>query len=458
MRKFDFLSDSPKTFIFQKGSNKTTFGGSLTLIYIFLVFLIALTYIYNYYVNDKYIISYIYYEQPLPFKDIYELKNDPMYNPTLKFSFDLTNQDLTTYLSENFILVDMNKGTILERKKLYSYRISELNIGVLYKCLDKDCLLQPEDEIEYEGDLYFNFILVQQKFNLNLQDKTQPLVLGDDGYIKSYIMNRNFLQVVNENWEIIKVKEEKGLFDNFIGNKKEIIGGHFSSIFNTYTLKSEAIDFDQPQFQGFYKVMFKFSIINNFGSYIEYQRKGISIFDAIANICSLSLTIFSGFRFGFSFFYSKNFDNYKIIDKILTSKGKRKEKKINDAKFDKSFPLLNINEMNEIEEKDVDKISLITETESEKNEDSLPKYHFFNFIFNFFSCKCCQRGKVQKSITICNNIIERYYSIENLIYSQFMLENLLKDYKWNNPDLNTIKNNELIYKLEQIIKTEGILQ
>ena len=114
--------------------------------------------------------------------------------------------------------------------------------------------------------------------------------------------------------------------------------------------------------------------------------------------------------------------------------------------------------MNEIEEKDVDKISLITETESEKNADSLPKYHFLNFIFNLFSCNCCERGKVQKSITICNNIIERYYSIENLIYSQFMLENLLKDYKWNNPDLNTIKNNELIYKLEQIIKTEVILQ
>ena len=114
--------------------------------------------------------------------------------------------------------------------------------------------------------------------------------------------------------------------------------------------------------------------------------------------------------------------------------------------------------MKEIEEKDVDKIKLITETDSEKNEDSLPKYHFFNFIFNIFSCKCCQKNKVQKSITICNNIIERYYSIENLIYNQFMLENLLQDYRWNNPDLNSIKNNELIYKLEQIIKTEGILQ
>ena len=58
MRQLDFLSDSPKTFIFQKSSNKTTFGGSLTLIYIFIVFLIAFTYIYNYYVNDKYTISY----------------------------------------------------------------------------------------------------------------------------------------------------------------------------------------------------------------------------------------------------------------------------------------------------------------------------------------------------------------------------------------------------------------
>ena len=54
--------------------------------------------------------------------------------------------------------------------------------------------------------------------------------------------------------------------------------------------------------------------------------------------------------------------------------------------------------------------------------------------------------------------MEKYYSIENLIYRQFMLENLLKDYQWNNPDLNSIKNIELIYKLNKIIKTEGMLQ
>ena len=52
MRKLDFLSNSPKTFIFQKSSNKTTFGGFLGIIYILIILIIAFIYIYNYAVND----------------------------------------------------------------------------------------------------------------------------------------------------------------------------------------------------------------------------------------------------------------------------------------------------------------------------------------------------------------------------------------------------------------------
>ena len=52
-------------------------------------------------------------------------------------------------------------------------------------------------------------------------------------------------------------------------------------------------------------------------------------------------------------------------------------------------------------------------------------------------------------------ISKRYNSIENIIYNQFMIENLLKDYKWNNPRLNSIKNIELINKLNMIITEEG---
>ena len=114
----------------------------------------------------------------------------------------------------------------------------------------------------------------------------------------------------------------------------------------------------------------------------------------------------------------------------------------------------------EIEEKEEEKDENKTDRliEIEEKEESLPKYNIFSFIGNFFYCNCCKKNKIQENITMCNNILEKYYSIENLVYNQFMLENLLQDYKWNNPDLNSIKNIELIYKLKQMIKTDGILQ
>ena len=373
----------------------------------------------------------------------------------MKFSIDIYGRNHTP-LSENFIILGPNSA-IFERNKFYSYKVSEFKFEVLYKCLDKNCDLQPEDKNKYEEQFHYWLKITSEGFSINLQENTKPIKL-DRIDERLFVINQNIPQLISADWEVIKVIEEKGLFDNFIGNKKESIGGKISSSPEFYNSKSMSVEVEIKGKKTLVKPIFAFEILSTFESIVEYRRKKISIFDIIANICSLSLTIFNGFQFGFSFFYSQNFDNYKIIDKILTSKGKSKEKKINDAKFDKSFPLLNENEMNEEEEKDVDKINLITDTVSEKNEDSLPKYHFFNFIFNLFSCKCCQKNKVQKSITICNNIMEKYYSIENLIYSQFMLENLLQDYKWNNPDLNSIKNFELIYKLKQVIKTEGMLQ
>ena len=85
--------------------------------------------------------------------------------------------------------------------------------------------------------------------------------------------------------------------------------------------------YDPFNIPGMYNFIYNIRISIDFHSYVEYKRKEISIIDIIANICSLSIAIFNGFRFGFAFFYSQNFDNYKIIDKILTSKGKGKEKK-----------------------------------------------------------------------------------------------------------------------------------
>ena len=54
MNHFDFLSDTPKFYIFQQESNKTKFGGLLFILYLFLVILIALYYMVHYIKNDKY--------------------------------------------------------------------------------------------------------------------------------------------------------------------------------------------------------------------------------------------------------------------------------------------------------------------------------------------------------------------------------------------------------------------
>ena len=56
-------------------------------------------------------------------------------------------------------------------------------------------------------------------------------------------------------------------------------------------------------------------------------------------------------------------------------------------------------------------------------------------------------------IDYLSEIISKYYSIENLLYNQIKLENLYKDYKWNNPSLNKFGNNELIIQLKNLISS-----
>ena len=61
------------------------------------------------------------------------------------------------------------------------------------------------------------------------------------------------------------------------------------------------------------------------------------------------------------------------------------------------------------------------------------------------------KSKKKKFIEKCKEIISKYYSMEYIISNQIILENLLKDYRWNDPRLNNINNNELISQLKNII-------
>jgi hypothetical protein len=67
---------------------------------------------------------------------------------------------------------------------------------------------------------------------------------------------------------------------------------------------------------------------NNHKSYIEYKRKRKTILDLVAKISSLFRTLHFVFLFVFKN-YSKNFNNFKIIEKILDINNKNfKEKEL----------------------------------------------------------------------------------------------------------------------------------
>ena len=140
MRKIDFLIILFQTFIFQKSSNKTTFGGFLTLIYGLIILIMAIVYYIDYHINDKYIISYNQNKEGINDEKI----NDPRYNPTLKFQFDVT--DYNGYsLSDNFVLLDYRNSKIIEKGEIIERKISNTGIAVLYNCTDTKCVIREED-------------------------------------------------------------------------------------------------------------------------------------------------------------------------------------------------------------------------------------------------------------------------------------------------------------------------
>ena len=85
----------------------------------------------------------------------------------------------------------------------------------------------------------------------------------------------------------------------------------------------------------------------------------------------------------------------------------------------------------------------------ESNQDipKLKKLHFFDFFLNNIY-SLCKKRKAQNVIHLCNKIVYKYASIDTLVENQIILEKLFKDYKWNQPSLNNLENNNLFIQLK----------
>jgi len=468
MRVLDIFSESPKNYIFQKVSNKSNFGGFLCIIFIIIMFLINLTYWLDYCLNDKFEIQYSNIMKEMSIEESREINKKEDYNPYLEFGFELYNADFSSPLSQNFLLYNFKNGEIINGR-IIKTRPSDLDIGIMYFCNenedDSNCTLKEEDKItlgSYNILIKYNGFLIDHESDKGIIKNETIILYNYYPFFFNYTLIRNLI------WENIIYKDEKGisrLFDIIKGEKDEIIGGHIASsdsYFFDRTLKKS--EYNSIKFLGEIKIK------NDHMNQIEIKRRIITPLDVISKLSAL----FSFFHFIFHLiikYYSNNFDNYKIIEKILKARINTKEielnkiinnhpKEIVDQKYlnnnkndNNSTPL--IKDDNNTQDLIINDIDNIFE-DNEINDDyeynkNLGKLRFYDYFLNNISfCKCFNSIKSQQKISLCNEIISKYISIDYIIYNEMKLENLFKDYKWNNPQLNKIDNNELFIKLKNI--------
>ena len=463
MHCFDFLSDKPKIYIFQKETNKTNLGGILFLIYIIIMLLISSAYIVDYAINDKYsydvMTVYNYTDQD----EEENMNNDLLLNPYINLS-------ITIYSGSNFVIYDNIRFYNLEPDYInsegnYVYnirnRVNDTEILIFYLCKTKNCT----ETLDQQGDNFGDLEVYYSNYKINHFDEIPVQYMGDNEVIYSQKLDKSAkkgtMETMTFKWEVIKYKEQRSLFDPLTNRQTEYIFGHFKNDEPKEELKDIYAD------TGYYILLYNIIFTNKHKEYLLYKRRKVDILDVLANIGALFSTIKYFFSL-FFYYYSKNFDNYKLIQNILNvSIDPIKEIELStDFNPSSSTKIKENNEPNDINnyKSFIDKPSnenkmIINNSDinSEDNIDdnykdsifSLKSIHFYHYFFNNIYCKCCKKISNQEIIDHLNEIIYKYLSVDALLYNQIKLENLFRDYKWNNPLLNNIRNNKYIINLKK---------
>ena len=469
IRKLDLLSFPPKMSILRQETNKTFFGGILFIIYIIIMIIISIIYILNYALNDKYSIRYSLYKGFVG-KEEENNKTEDL-NPHLNFTLNIKkikrdgNRMKIVDIGNEFIIQDRNSNKRLKKNSIISRTPSNFSFAIYDLCVE-NCDMDNQSiayilNITYSG------------YKIDHNNKNTPLERNNDKYTfyKELIFSSDKTSLIEINWNVIKYKEERGifgLFDNLLNIQNEFTS---IDIDNVEQIKTERLlIMEEPNIPFKMRVFAMIEMQNQHNQYIEYVRTEKLVLDVLADIGSLFSTFFSVFTFIYNF-YSQNFDNYKIVNEVLTINDKNKKSlkqisRANSIRIDK-IPLkkgfseldadniFSVNSLKstpntyrKINSKQKDEIKL-----AENNDNKSIRLKLIHFLLANIYCKKKNIKNEYKIIKICNKILSKYISIENILYNQIMFENLLKDYQWNENNLRIIDDNYLIKKLNLLIKT-----
>ena len=396
-----------------------------------------------------------------------------MYNNTNLYPYLTFNVIIgQSNINKNIKIVTLDEDEEILIGENFTKHISELNLKILYKCdlinetsKTFNCSLRDED-LDKNHSNFFNLYDLNINFlgyYCDHQNPVSPIMREQDYETFLFSINNN-IDYYKFNWEIIKYEEEKS-FSGLFGGPNIYYGGFFTRSIQ-YSVPEEG-PIEYPRNSGeYYKVVTVLQFERkNFAYYENYIREKISIFDAIANICSLIITIYGIITFIFCGFYSNSFDNYKIVEKIISNNTNLHTRRpsafcepglglINETENIYGDPLLDENDK-KFNTQIIENNNKTSEEEGETENESKPsftlkKFHFYDFFYNnIYTEKCC-KSPTQGIISTCNELISKYYSVDSIIFNQMRLENLFRDYKWNNKKLKNIENNEFIFLIKYL--------
>ena len=309
----DFFSEPPQINYCKKETNQTFFGGILFFIYIAVMIIISAIYTLDYFINDKYDIQYSLIKNTE--SNALKLNEDKELNPMINMSIEFFKMSDENQISNRFLIYDSSQKREIKRGEFFQTRANETYLTLLYNCPDENCTL---DENDYDPLGYF-LKMTYRGYKLDHQSETIPLEASAERYFtEEYPFFFDNTLIRYSQWEVIKYVEERGiagLFDKMFGRKSEFISGFISST-ESYTLIHP---FEYGEFGRKLKFLCFILVENNHFQYTEYKRARKSFLDVLANIGALFSTFFAVFIFVYKY-YSRNYDNYYLVDKILSSK------------------------------------------------------------------------------------------------------------------------------------------
>ena len=432
----DFLSSSPNNFIFKETANKTTCGVICSLLYIIGLIAFSVYCFVKYYKQDRYFVEYSHY--------LYDLNHQISdLNKSISFKYEIKYKDnhkKWLVAPNNFFLYDYYDRKLIPRNANYSKNISHFGFLVVYICSD--------GKREIEEKFKNRTIAVELNFT------TEVLIFQKEDPIVPVQFHEWMKMTTYDSREFIYNLEE------IICTDKGFFGDKNKSIINTkYRVQNlNPINKADPNIEnGFYRIFGDIFFQINKYNWSHYKRTEKSILETFSYICSIGLVGLNIVAKMIFLFYSRFFDNYKIVQHLLFGNDTliRRNIEISKKLTNKKQEPLNINLSNS---ENVDENGIDYENKSQPEENvGQPDLNFpeklscCSFVFNCFFCEYCNK-KNQILISKCGDIISEYYSVEKIIYNQLLMENLIEDYKWNNIKLKNIRENKSIISLINSIK------